>query len=94
MLKFLSQDAEAALTKLIDDRVAERVAEALRDGAKGQGSQWLTINEAAAYLRTSPAAVRKRIARGQLKAHRPEGSRILLRRSEIDGAGPFGEMVL
>src|SRR4051812_29772806 len=89
-LTFLSSEAEAALLKLIDDRISERVAESFRDkpGQQQPRSPWLTIPEAAEYLRTTPAAVRKRIARGQLKACRPEGSRVLLRREEIDGTGP------
>jgi excisionase family DNA binding protein len=95
MVKFLSLEAEAALLKLIDDRISERVAETFRNKPEGQPhSPWLTIPEAAEYLRTTPAAVRKRIARGQLKASRLEGSRILLRRDEIDGAGPQGTEVL
>jgi excisionase family DNA binding protein len=94
-LKFLSPEAEAALLKLIDDRISERVAETFRDKPEQQPrSPWLTIPEAAEYLRTTPAAVRKRIARGQLRASRPEGSRILLRREEIDGAGPQDSEVL
>jgi excisionase family DNA binding protein len=44
----------------------------------------LTVSEAAEYLRTSTGAVYKRIERGQLDAHRPEGSPILLRRADLD----------
>jgi excisionase family DNA binding protein len=57
-------------------------------------SPWLTVREAADYLRTSPAAIYKRISRKQLVAHRPEGSRIMLHRDELDASGPVPLEVL
>src|SRR5690349_978719 len=50
MLKFLSPEAQAALLKLVDERVAERVTEAIREEGRPR-SPWLTIPEAAEYLR-------------------------------------------
>jgi excisionase family DNA binding protein len=44
---------------------------------------WLTIAHAADYLDTTPAALRKRVERGQVKAFRLGGS-IRLRRADLD----------
>lgn len=82
MLTMLSEEAYAQLTRLIDERIAARVEQAARQASPV--SPWLTVRDAAAYMGTSPGAVYKRIDRKQLRAHRPEGSRILLRRDEID----------
>lgn len=91
MLDLLSPAAQTALINLIDDRVAEQLRSVAGPEPR---SPWLTIVEAAEYLRTTPAAVRKRISRGQLKSYRPEGSRIMLRRDDLDAAGPWGREVL
>jgi excisionase family DNA binding protein len=84
----------ASLDTLIDQlepRLIERISERL---ATGPRSPWLTVEEAADYLRTSPGAIYKRIKRGQLPSHRPEGSPILLHRDDLDGTGPGGREVL
>jgi excisionase family DNA binding protein len=91
MLDLLSPAAQAALIKLIDERVAQRLAS---EPEPERVSPWLTVAEAATHLRTSPAAVYKRIKRGQLPSHRPEGSRILIKRDDLDGAGPRRPEVL
>lgn len=83
MLNLLSPSAQAALVALIDERVAEQLATITDSYAI---RPWLTVDEAAEYLRTTPAAIRKRISRKQLRAHRPEGSRIMLRRDDLDRA--------
>src|SRR4051794_26191891 len=85
MLDLLSPHAGAALMKLIDERVQEGLASAV---PPAPSSPWLTVAEAADYLRTTSDAIYKRIKRGQLTSYRPEGSPILLRRNELDGAGP------
>lgn len=82
MLELLSNDARNALVKLIDDRIAQSIERASASAAPG--SPWLTVAEAADYLRTSEAAVYKRIHRRQVPSYRPEGSRILLRRDDLD----------
>ena len=93
MLNLLSPSAQAALVALIDERVAEQLATASDSDPR---RPWLTVDEAAEYLRTTPAAIRKRISRKQLRAHRPEGSRIMFRRDELDEAldpGSIGPMI-
>lgn len=92
MLDLLSPGAQAALFKAIDERVAEALSAAPAQPARM--SPWFTVEEAADYLRTSPDAIRKRIDRGQLKSHRPEGSRILLHEDDLNVAGPRHRGVL
>jgi excisionase family DNA binding protein len=82
LLTLLSPQAHAALVELIDQRVAEKLTET--EGGHSASSPWLTVKDAAEFLRASEGAIRKRIQRGQLKAHRPEGSQILLRRDELE----------
>jgi excisionase family DNA binding protein len=81
VLNLLSTSAQEALVHLIDERVAAKLASL---ASPAPTSPWLTVDEAAEYLRTTPGAIRKRISRKQVKAHRPEGSRILLRREDLD----------
>ena len=79
---------QASLDALIDQlelRLIERLSERLNTGLT---SPWLTVKEAAEYLRTSEGAIRKRITRKQLPSYRPEGSQILLHRDDLDRAGP------
>jgi excisionase family DNA binding protein len=83
MLDMLSAGAKADLLSFIDSRIAEQLE---THGSHDQGSPWLTVKDAADYLRTSQGAIRKRIARKQLTSYRPEGSPILLRREELDTA--------
>ena len=79
-LGFLSAHARAALLQLVAEEVERQLAE--RERARA-GSPWLTVEEAAQYLRLSPKSVRNRLAR--LPHHRLDG-RILLRRDELDAA--------
>jgi excisionase family DNA binding protein len=83
MLEMLSAGAKADLLSFIDSRVAEQLE---AHAPHAQGSPWFTVKDAADYLRTSQAAIRKRIERKQLACYRPEGSPILLRREELDAA--------
>ncbi len=94
MLRLLSPEAEAELVKLIDERVATCIEVASTHTPSA--SPWLTVSEAAQYLRTTPGAIYKRIERGQLKSYRPEGSQTLLRRDDLDApmTGPGGREVL
>jgi len=92
LLSILSREAQQELIGLIDQRVAEQL---LRAVPSTNESPWLTVDEAATYLRTSCGAIYKRIKRGQLVAYRPEGSQILLRRDELEqAAGPARQEVL
>jgi excisionase family DNA binding protein len=80
-----------ALVEHLEPRLIERVSEQLTARAN---SPWLTVKEAADYLRTSPDAIYKRIKRKQLPSYRPEGSPILLHKDDLDGTGPGGAEVL
>jgi excisionase family DNA binding protein len=91
LLKLLSPEAQADLVKLIDERVAEHPLVA---SPASPTSPWLTVAEAAEFLRTTEHAVYKRIKRGQLQAHRPDGSRILLHRDDLVITGPAASGVL
>jgi excisionase family DNA binding protein len=57
-------------------------------------SPWVTVAEAAEYLRTTKGAIYKRIKRGQLRSYRPDGSQILLRGDELTVTGPAAPAVL
>jgi excisionase family DNA binding protein len=83
LLEALSSELENAILQLIDERVTEVMG---RLHPESPRSPWLTVQEAADYLRTTPQAVYKRIKRKQLQAYRPEGSGILLHRDELDAA--------
>ena len=77
MLALLSPEPGAALIQLIDERIGQQLGAAEHST---ETSPWLTVAEAADSVRTSSAAIYKRIKRGQLRAHRPDGSKILVRR--------------
>src|SRR5262245_26671703 len=76
LLALLAPDIE----RMVDERVGERLAayEAAR-----RPTEWMTITEAAAYLRLTPAALRARARRGTVAAYHDNG-RWLFRRSELD----------
>ena len=48
-----------------------------------QPDPWMTTIEAARYLRLSPEALRARVRRGTIPAHR-DGQRLLFHRDELD----------
>jgi excisionase family DNA binding protein len=85
VLRLLSPEAEAALVRLIDERLSEQLQAS--SSVIQDSSPWMTVTEAAEHLRTTPGAIYKRIERDQLQAYHPEGSKILLRREDL-GAGP------
>ncbi len=65
--------------------VAERVAELLADhlaSARG-ASPWLTVDEAADYLRCKPKRIYDLLSQSRLPRHK-DGSRVLLHRAELD----------
>jgi excisionase family DNA binding protein len=80
-----------ALIDKLEERLVERLTDRLTTAAS---SPWLTVQEAADHVRTSPGAIYKRIKRGQLPGHRPYGSKILIHRDDLDRAGPRGPEVL
>ena len=73
-----SSRVAAILGEEIDRRIGVALAELGRES-----DEWLDVEQAAAYLHTTPTAVRDRARRGRLKAHR-QGRRLYFRRSEID----------
>ena len=70
-------------------RVPQFLQNQVHPSTSTASSPWLTVAEAAEYLRTSRGAIYKRIRRGQLASHRPEGSPILIWRDDLVGTGPF-----
>jgi excisionase family DNA binding protein len=82
-LALVSLDPAAldALARLVETRVLERL-----DDRQGW-PEWLSVENAAAYLDVSPERVRKLIAAGKLPSYSEgPGCRRFLRRSEIDAA--------
>lgn len=79
-----SAELVAALERLVD----ERVAAALARREEGAGSRWLTVAEAAEYLRCSERAVYARIRKGRIPAEavRHSGRRVYLDRLALDRA--------
>jgi excisionase family DNA binding protein len=87
----LSPPAVLELEAFVAQVVATQLAEM---APKQSGLELLTIREAADVLRTTPAAIYKRLQRGQLTAVRPEGSQILLRKEDLLPSGPRRPSVL
>jgi excisionase family DNA binding protein len=81
LITLLAPEAAAELKVYIHAVVADQLA----NSAKAERApDLMTVSESAKYLRTTPAAIYKRIKRRKLPALRPEGSQILLRRTELD----------
>ncbi len=75
-----------ALTPLVRRLVAEEVDQTLvvkLAGFAQAPDQWMTTDQAAAYLRLSREALRARARRGTIPSHR-DGDRWLYSRAEID----------
>ena len=69
------------------EAIAQRAAAIVLDAAEtSRVLEWLTLEEAAAHLRLSPAAARKRAERGQLPGAVKDGSRWLVDRRALDAA--------
>lgn len=87
LLGALAPEIVDALLELMDEKVAAAA------GAGGQPvSPWLSIAEAAEYLRTSERTVERMIARGRIRST-TIGRRRLLRREELDAFAAAGEDV-
>jgi excisionase family DNA binding protein len=79
-LDFLSAAARAELEQLIDERVAQRLAE-----HTAAAPAWFTVRAAADYLGLTEHAVRKLVERQRISKHQHvEGGRIMLRRADLD----------
>jgi excisionase family DNA binding protein len=80
-LAFLSEASNEELISFIEGVVDAQLS---KHFDVVQVTPWLTVEEAASRYRTTAGAIYKRIRRGKLPAHRPEGSRIMLNRDEVD----------
>jgi excisionase family DNA binding protein len=69
----------AALEDLVDERVAER----LEVSTVVDYSPWLSLDEAADYLRVSPRTLERQLARGRVRST-SIGRRRLLNRDDLD----------
>lgn len=70
------------LVDAIEQLVAEGVAVALQS-EQSTGSPWLSLDEAAEYLRVSQRTLERRIARGSVRSS-PIGRRRLIHRDDLD----------
>ena len=71
----------------INDLLAELLAElrAIREALARPASTWLSVEDAAAHARVSPDSIRRLLNSGGLTRHKI-GDRILIDRTELDGA--------
>jgi excisionase family DNA binding protein len=82
--------AAARLKALVGPNLAAAILDALREELAAAAaphslpaSRWLTIEQTADYLGTTPKAIRRRIERGRLRAVR-DGRRIYVDRHALD----------
>jgi excisionase family DNA binding protein len=74
----LAPELVAAIEELVDERVRERL-----EAQTHAGSPWLSLEEAADYLRVSPRTLERQIARGRINST-TIGRRRLLHRGDLD----------
>lgn len=71
------------------EAIARRVAEILRDEPRvAAAPEWLTLEEAAEWLRLTPAAARKRALRGTLPGALKDGARWLVDARQLAAPEP------
>ncbi len=80
----LAPELLAALEQLVDERVEQALDEQV-PAANGHGSPWLSVAEAAEYLRTSERTVQRLVKRGRVRSS-TIGRRRLLHRDDLDRA--------
>jgi hypothetical protein len=80
----LAPDLLDALDALVSERVASELAR--RDATRDNGPQWLTLEQAAAHLGCTPAAVRMRANRGRLQSRR-HGRRVYVSADSVASLG-------
>ena len=71
------------IERLVDERVDERVRAAVAQWESRTADPWMTTERAAAYLSLTADALRARVRRGTITAHR-DGDRWLFHRDELD----------
>ena len=81
LLRALSPELVAAVERLVDERVEARLAEC----ENGSKPPWLTISDAAEYLRVSPSTIGRMLKQGRVSSTYV-GRRRLISRKDIDGA--------
>ena len=80
-------EAVAQRTAEIRDSQRERIAPqppGPADRGTNVASPWLTISEAAEYLRVGASTLRKAVARNDGVPHRHVGRRVVLNKTELD----------
>ena len=77
-----SPELVEALERLVDERVQAAVAELHPNGA-GSSSPWLSLSEAAEYLRTSERTVQRLVKRSRIRTS-TIGRRRLFHRDDLD----------
>jgi excisionase family DNA binding protein len=86
LLASLSPELVDAIEQLITDRVQA----ALETQGRGSSSPWLSLEEAAAYLRVSERTLERQLARGRLRST-TLGRRRLLHRDRLDEFAKSGD---
>jgi excisionase family DNA binding protein len=81
LLASLSPELVAALEEFVEERVREGLANTVE--GNGTASPWLSLDEAADYLRVSPRTLERRIKTGRVWSTMI-GRRRLLRREDLD----------
>jgi hypothetical protein len=74
----------ATLVGLIRDVVSEEIARQMKEWQTAV--EWLTLEQAAPLLHTTPEALRKRAQRGQLAGAVRDGARWLVERGALESA--------
>lgn len=80
LLQSLAPELVEAIEQLVEERVREQLEEL--PGA-ASSSPWLSLDEAADYLRVSPRTLERRIKRGRIRST-TIGRRRLLHRDDLD----------
>jgi excisionase family DNA binding protein len=78
------------IERLVDERVDERLRAAAAEWESRTADPWMTTERAATYLSLTPEALRARVRRGTIPAHR-DGDRWLFHRDELDAHVRRGE---
>lgn len=73
----LTDEARAELREFVREEIASVLE------GKANGRRWLTVNECAEYLGTTPTAIRRRLARGTIPSKKL-GGRVLIDRLQLD----------
>lgn len=83
------EGAVVVLLRLLEERIRNIVREEVGAHAEAAPSTpdcWMAVNTAAAYLDLTPAALRARVARGEVKAFRlgNDGRSLRFKREDLD----------